>query len=168
MKRHKLKCKLYRIKYKLLIPFNEWRYKKVFDAFIAVDPYFPRESLDKACKHTKTWAKMKREEASCAETYRQKMLGLKMFLCMSGFDSDAIEQSVQMDTVMGVNAFESVISQNIGQEIVDYIIEAGLVDAVERKLFVWSGNAPSQIRAKIIELLAEGKAADAAGDEAEK
>ena len=79
------------------------------------------------------------------------------------FDSDAIEQSVQMDTVMGVNALESVVRADIGQEIVDYIIEAGLVDAVERKLFVWSGNAPSQIRAKIIELLAEGKAADAAG-----
>lgn len=168
MKWHSLKCRLYRIKYRLLVPFNEWRYKRVFDVFTTVDPYFPRESLNKACKHTKTWAKLRKEEASCAETYRQKMLGLKMFLYMSGFDSDAIEQSVQMDTMMGVNALESVVRADIGQEIVDYIIEAGLVDAIERKLFVWSGNAPSQIRAKIIELLAEGKAAQRQGVEDER
>ena len=128
----------------------------MFSAFSAVDPYFPRENLEKACKHTITWAKLKREEAKCAETYRQKMLGLKIFLLMAGFDSDAIEQSIQMDTILGINALESVVDQDLGQVVLDYIIEAGLVDAYDKKLSVWSGNAASQIRACIIENLAQG------------
>lgn len=151
-----VKCKWYRMKQRIVVAFNKRWHRAAFEVFEVVDQYCPVESWHKACKHTKTWAKLKKDEAASAEMYRQKMHGLTIFLLMNGFDKNIIDETIELDRMLGIDVMDQAISNELGQIVMEYIVQAGLVNADEKGLCVWSANAPDQIRACIVEQMAKG------------
>lgn len=141
------------LRYRIMVAHNERRYRHIFKCFESIDQYFPREDINKACNHIETWAKFKSEDAKQCEKYRQHFLKLRTICICSGISVEAIETADWLETSLGINAMDSVLSEDLGQQVVDYIISAGLVIADQKNLCVWSANAPSQIREFILERL---------------
>lgn len=164
MSEKKIKRGLWRIKVwfrrrKIILrqKYNEWRYKEFFDCFSYIDKYFPRHDTKDACEHIKKWADFLRVDASMSEKYRQTSISLKIMLLASGVSNEAIESSDWGDRCLGLNAIDAVVSPDIGNEIVDAIIESEMfyIDSVEGNegVQVWSANASEQIRSLILEKL---------------
>ena len=141
------------LKLRVRLVYTRWRYGVVFATFDKIDSYYQHSDIAAACEHIDKWLVFRISDAKLTEKYRREMLGLKSMLLMSGVTEEAITMADWGSHVLGLNAIDKLVSNELGTEVIDYIIGANLVQADTHGLCVWSANAASQIRHFILEKL---------------
>lgn len=130
----------------LKLRYYGWRYAWLWDCFDSIDKYYDHTSPKEAAKHITKWARFRKQDAIDAEKYRKEVSSLKIMLVMSGIDIKAIEVSDWADRCLNINCLSAVVKDDLGYRIIDYICKAGLVQSDEDGVFIWSANAPSQLK----------------------
>ena len=80
-------------------------------------------SLDDILKHCIEFAKIRSCEAYSAEKFRQQAIQLKILLLEQGVAEKDI--ATWVETVMGINVLSSLVPDELGKQILDFIDKKG-------------------------------------------